>query len=737
MHWERTVKAFLRSQPRRVAVTPVVMVLALIASACLAPTQHDPTGRAPIGNLEVVKDAAGGIRVKGWALEPETSASVKVKVGVAGVVREVTANLARGDVAAAYPGKGPNHGFDYTFGPLAPGLRGICVWVENAIGAGEDRLLGCDNITVTDGSPMGNLETVAASAAREITASGWVFDPNSSGPAEIVVNIDGQLADRVKADKPRPDVGAVHGRTYSGFHTKVAATPGSHQVCVAVFNVGFGEHRLLGCRTVTVAESTQDRRPSGHLTEVTPTAAGSVHLRGVAQDPDGASGLKVRLDVDPGTSGAWSVTLNVAGGVFATDVTGLTPGLHTLCPVGLDVDGGFGVRGNRQFTCGSTVVGDLAVGTGGQGQNPSWVAPPPGNQLRMMSRDAGVSVQLSDGSTMWFFGDTLESNNVGDLLYFKNNTAAWASPGAPTVTRDGVNTGANGAEPWQFVSPTTSFCAGASFPNPALWPESAVAIPQSNGTDRILVFMSKVCVGSGFLQIEGMGMALVELTYDPASPPVDQRIAGQVTKADLFGPAHPYGRAAVLGEDGDTIYTYECGQFDSANAALPRPCTVGRVAFADRTDPGDWTYWAGAPGDDYTDNLNWTSNPALAVGIPSPTGADVVAPVAAFTLTRDAVHGAYLMVYSPFPGFNDRVVVRVAETPVGPFTDPVTVFLPGCNETSGGVEYFCYAGTVQPSLSQPGLLGIGYYDQLITPSPRRGQYMTVTVPFTVVLTASP
>jgi hypothetical protein len=268
-----------------------------------------------------------------------------------------------------------------------------------------------------------------------------------------------------------------------------------------------------------------------------------------------------------------------------------------------------------------------------------------------------------------------------------------------------------------------------------------VAVPQITGPDagkdKVLVFMSKVCLGKGFLDIEAKGMALVELTYNPASPPVDKRIQGQVTKADLFGPAHPYGRAAVLGADANTIYTYECGQFDSADWGAHRPCTVGRVAFASRTNPAAWTYWAGSAGDDFTDNSKWTPNSALASAIQSPTGAEVAAPVAAFTLTRDVAHGAYLMVYSPFPGFTDRVVVRVAETPVGPFTDPVTVFLPGCNDKTGGVEYLCYAGTAQPSLSKPGLLGIGYYDQLITPSPKRGQYMTVTVPFRVVLTASP
>lgn len=720
--------------PRRSAVAAVVLAAALVASACLAPTQFDPTGRAPIGSLDVVVNAAGGIRVRGWALDPETSAPIKVKVGVAGVVREVTANLDRPDVGRAYPGKGPRHGFDYTFGPLDPGLRGICVWVDNTVGRGDDRLLGCANIQVTDGSPIGALETVAAPSPRSIAVSGWTFDPNTPAPASVAVTVDGHSAARLTANGSRADVNRVHKRSRSGYSTQISASPGRHQVCVGVFNVGFGVDRLLGCRYVTVAEFTVDYRPNGHLDRVVPTGAGSVKAEGVAQDPDGASGLRVRLDVDQGTPGARSLVVPVLNGRFSVTVDGLGAGLHTLCPVGLDVDGGRGgLSGDRGFICGSTVLGDVAVGTGGAAQNPTWVAPPAGNTLRYTSRDAGVSVTLRDGSTMWFFGDTSETDKIGNLKYFLHNTAAWASAGSPTVTRDAVKAGGT---PYQFVDATHT-CSSPGTPKPALWPESAVAVPQADGNDRVLVFMSKVCLGTSFLDIQAKGMALVELTYDPQSPPVDQRIQGTVTKADLFGVAHPYGRAAVLGEDGDTIYTYECGQFDSANWAAPRPCTVGRVPFASRTNPGSWTYWTGTAGDDFADEAYWSANQALATGVESPTGSTVAAPVSAFTITRDAVHGVYVMVYSPFPGFTDRVEVRVAETPVGPFTDPVTVVLPGCHDTTGGVEYLCYAGTAQPSLSKPGLLGIGYYDQLVTPSPKRGQYMVVTVAFTAVLTASP
>ncbi len=288
----------------------------------------------------------------------------------------------------------------------------------------------------------------------------------------------------------------------------------------------------------------------------------------------------------------------------------------------------------------------------------------------------------------------------------------------------------NGTRPYPFVPSSSygNFCDGATYPNEAMWPESAVAVPQGGGVDRVLVFMSKVCLGDQWLEIESRGMALVEYTYRSASPPIDTEVAGTITQFNLFDDSKPYGRGAVLSGDGSTVYTYQCGEFGEVWG----PCTVGRVPVGSVTNSSAWRYWNGG---DWNQSSNWVASASSAAAMGTPTGGGVTIPVAAFTLTYDDVHDVYLMVYSPWPGFTDRVVVRVAETPVGPWTEPVEVFLPGCDDTTGGVQYRCYAGTAQPKLSQTGLLGLGYYDQLISAAPIRGQYLTVTVPFKVVITA--
>ena len=57
-----------------------------------------PSG-PPVGSVDLAYSAFGLVRVAGWALDPDTPASIPVHVYVNGVGRAVTANLSRPDVA--------------------------------------------------------------------------------------------------------------------------------------------------------------------------------------------------------------------------------------------------------------------------------------------------------------------------------------------------------------------------------------------------------------------------------------------------------------------------------------------------------------------------------------------------------------------------------------------------------------------------------------------------------------
>ena len=711
-----------RRAPRPVAAAALLGAIVVLAG-CLGPTQPDPTGTAPFGNLDAVTAEGPGIRVSGWVADPDTRAPIVVKVGSEGRVYDVVANLARADVGAAFPAVGPDHGFNFWFPDLPAGLHGICVWAEN-VGAGtEDRLLGCKNLTVKGGAdPIGAVDAVDAPAPNRARVSGWALDVDTLDPVEVSVSVDGTFVTRQLATGFRPDVGAAFGvGSYKGYSIEFPADPGNRLVCVVAINQRWGQDRLIGCGRTDVLPPPADHRPSGAVTQVTPGAT-TVALAGTATDPDGSSGLQARVSVEGGPSR----TVSVVGGAFATSFNGLSAGPARICVTLLDVPSPPGanvVSGNRDLPCSTAVIGGaIAVGSGGAPSSTTPVGPAPSSPLARIDRDAGISVKLRDGSLLWLFGDSSEVDVNGNLRYFVNNTAAWAAPGSLTVTRDAVSGGA----PVQFagVQGATWTCP-ADKPNKARWPLSGVARPVG-ATDRVTVFMANVCLG-GPLQIEERGVSLVEWTYDPASPPDGVPVTGTLVSDRLFTEAEPaYGTAAVL-DDAGRINAYACDRPDDGSG-LPQeygPCRVARVQAANVADRGSWTYWNG---------VSWVAGIGSAAPMTLPDGVGgYTAPVSSMTINRDETHGVYVMAYSPWPGFVDRIYVRVATSPQGPWTAPVEVLLPGCNDTVGGTTYYCYAGTSQPSLSAPGLLGLGYYDQLVDVGPTRGQYLTIQVPFTVVI----
>ena len=107
-----------------------------------------PSG-PPFGSLDTVARAGpGAVSVTGWAIDPDTASPIEVHVYVDGQGFNLgPVSASRADVAKAFPGYGPNHGFVATLGGIVPGPHTVCAYGIN-VGPGSSNQLGCGQVTV-------------------------------------------------------------------------------------------------------------------------------------------------------------------------------------------------------------------------------------------------------------------------------------------------------------------------------------------------------------------------------------------------------------------------------------------------------------------------------------------------------------------------------------------------------------------------------------------------------------
>lgn len=210
---------------------------------------------APGGSLDLVEPRTAGVRVRGWAADPETTAATRVHVYADGRVRgQVAADLDRADVGRTHPVLGARHGYDAVL-PAMGGSQRICTYGINLGTPGPNATLGCRDVTVPS-EPFGVLDGTTADRSG-VTVRGWGLDPDTTEAVQVHVYVDGVGRGVLTAASSRPDVAArypLHGAAH-GFDARVpvALAPGSHEVCAYVVNTGAGSgNPLLGCRTVTV-----------------------------------------------------------------------------------------------------------------------------------------------------------------------------------------------------------------------------------------------------------------------------------------------------------------------------------------------------------------------------------------------------------------------------------------------------------------------------------------------------
>jgi hypothetical protein len=274
--------------------------------------KHVPNG-SPFGSFDAATGGSHKIHLQGWAIDPDTVWADAVWVYVDGSpAASWWADAERDDVGRAYP-FGYFHGFDNDLS-ASPGPHQVCVAAVNT-GVGAHVGLGCKNVTVGTGSPVGSFDQLGTAGPTTLTVSGWTVDPDTSGSIPVDVYVDGHGA-RYTANASRPDIAAAfpgQGPSH-GFNLSILTTPGTHTVCAYAINTGFGSNTVLGCRTITMPSGS----PKGSADSI---VAGhqKVTVAGWALDPDTTASIPVAIYV--GSAGAWYT----ANGTRA-DIAGAFPG---------------------------------------------------------------------------------------------------------------------------------------------------------------------------------------------------------------------------------------------------------------------------------------------------------------------------------------------------------------------------------------------------------------------------
>jgi GH25 family lysozyme M1 (1,4-beta-N-acetylmuramidase) len=310
-------------------------------------------GGDPYGVIDDARSVGPGrIQVRGWAIDPNGVTPTQIVARVNGVDTVMLADQDRPDLGNP-DGLGSVHGYSGIVNSPIGGSVQVCVGAANSIGPGSSKSLGCRNVTLPGGSPIGVIDT-AIGGVGSISVSGWVVDPDTAAPIDVHVYVNGVGRVALRADGTRLDVGAGFpdygpARGYSG---SVSIGGGLHTVCIYGINVGVGNHSLLGCRTVRVLGGA----PFGALDTVT-YENGSIRVTGWAVDPDTASSIPVHVYVR-GQGYEFIANTNrpdIAGGLPAYGPAhgfdGVIPapeGQQTVCAYAIDSVGG---NGNPLLGC--------------------------------------------------------------------------------------------------------------------------------------------------------------------------------------------------------------------------------------------------------------------------------------------------------------------------------------------------------------------------------------------------
>jgi hypothetical protein len=305
-------------------------------------------GGPPIGSIDSVTAASGAISASGWMLDPDTISPITVGVTLDGVAQTpVTANGTKAGLDAAFPGYGDGHGYTVSLAGVSGGAHTVCFTGTN-IGTGSNNIPQCRVVTVPSGTPFGVFDSVTAAPAT-IAASGWMIDPDSTGPIDVAVTLDGVAQTSIAATGAKTGLGAAFpgfGDDHGFAINLSGVSGGSHVLCVSGLNTGPGTDSLPMCRTIAVPTGS----PFGVIDTAT-VAPGSIALSGWMLDPDSTGPVTVNVTLD-GTADGTVVANGVKTGFnasfpgygddhgYTVNLSSVPGGKHTVCLTGVNIGSG-------------------------------------------------------------------------------------------------------------------------------------------------------------------------------------------------------------------------------------------------------------------------------------------------------------------------------------------------------------------------------------------------------------
>jgi len=345
----RTVSLWTQDRPGSVWVR--------VAQKATTVTAKTGATGAPRGSFESATGGAGTVALKGWAIDPDTYASVLYKIHVDGVGAAAgTANAARSDVATAYPKWGSAHGLATTLTGIAPGKHTVTVWWQD-LPSGTYVSAGTKTVTVgtppssgaTGGSgPVTGAFEQATGGAGTVAITGWAIDPDRYDPVLYKIHVDGVGAAAGTANAARSDIASSHpgwGSDVGLATTLTGIAPGTHTVTVWYQDLPSGTYVSFGTKSVTVtATSSTSTGKTGAVYgayDGVTGGKGTARVTGWAIDPDTFAPVKYKIHVDgvgatAGTADTVRTDVEKVHPGWGSDVgldvslTGLTAGKHTV-----------------------------------------------------------------------------------------------------------------------------------------------------------------------------------------------------------------------------------------------------------------------------------------------------------------------------------------------------------------------------------------------------------------------